>query len=74
MRVAARKLTEARYSPEALAVGSERSSPQRRTARDQTPGVAAIEQEVEGGKSLQDSYQEALDAVARLRPSTERAR
>jgi hypothetical protein len=35
--------------------------------RPVTPGVATIEQEVEGEKSLEDRYQEALDTLARLR-------
>src|SRR5579872_1009580 len=35
--------------------------------RPVTPGVATIEQEVEGEKSLEDRYQESLDTLARLR-------
>jgi hypothetical protein len=55
-------LTEARYSPEALAVG-ERAviAAAENSPRPVTPGVAAIEQEVEGEKSLEERYQEPLD-------------
>ncbi len=48
----------------AIAAAEESKQP---VPRPVTPGVAAIEQEVEFEKSLQDRYQEALDTLTRLR-------
>ena len=54
------------FSDERIQANVERIQRDARRNAPQTR-VAAIEQEVEGEKSLQDRYQEALDTVARLR-------
>jgi hypothetical protein len=70
IRKSPRKSTEARYSPEALAVGERAVIAAAENGKQPVPqpvALAAIEQEVEGEKFLLDRYQEAQENLARLR-------